>query len=150
MSVREVVRLDEVEPMVFPSGESHASLICGDGVGSKNLTVSQYVLNAHCKNGGGVHPNNDEAYYVLRGRARVLLGGSPTDGDGGRWHDLEPDMAVFIPAGTFHHLENDADEDFVILTICPQLPVMPGSGLVNEVKVREWGTTFRLRQPASA
>jgi quercetin dioxygenase-like cupin family protein len=147
---REVVRLDEVESMVFPSGESHASLIESDGVGSTSLTVSQYVLKAHCKNGGGVHPQNDEAYYVLSGTARVLLGGSPTDGQGGRWHELAPDMAVFIPAGTFHHLENDTDEDFVILTICPKLPVMPGSGLVNEIKFQQWGTTFRLRQPTSA
>ena len=136
--------------MVFPSGESHASLICGDGVGSTNLTVSQYILAAKSRNGGGVHPNNDEAYYVLRGKARCLLGGSPEDGTGGRWHDLAADTAVFIPAGTFHHLENDEDEDFVILTICPQLPVMPGSGLVNEVKMQQWGTTFKLREPASA
>jgi mannose-6-phosphate isomerase-like protein (cupin superfamily) len=147
---REVVRVDEVEPMTFPSGESHASLICADGVGSSDLTVSQYILHAHCRNGGGVHRHNDEAYYVLRGRARVLLGGSDVDGSGGRWHDLEPEMAVFIPAGTFHHLENDSDEDFVILTLCPRLPVMPGSGLVNEIKMNEWGTTFRLRGTTSA
>jgi mannose-6-phosphate isomerase-like protein (cupin superfamily) len=129
---------------------SHTSLICRDGVGSEELTVSQYILGAHCRNGGGVHPHNDEAYYVLRGKARVLLGGSPDKGVGGRWYDLEPEMAVFIPAGTFHHLENDNDEDFVILTLCPRLPVMPGSGLVNEIKMKEWGTTFRLREAASA
>jgi mannose-6-phosphate isomerase-like protein (cupin superfamily) len=146
---REVVRVSEIEPITFPSGESHASLIEPDGVGSTELTVSQYILKAHSKNGGGVHPENDEAYYVLRGRARVLLGGAKEDGSGGRWSDLEPDMAVFVPAGTFHHLENDADEDFVILTICPRLP-RPNSGLVNEYKKKEWGTTFRLKSEASA
>jgi mannose-6-phosphate isomerase-like protein (cupin superfamily) len=146
---REVVRVDEIEPMTFPSGESHASLIEPDGVGSTELTVSQYILKAHTQNGGGVHPENDEAYYVLRGRARVLLGGDPVDGSGGRWSDLAPDMAVFVPAGTFHHLENDGDEDFVILTICPRLP-RPGSGLVNEAKKNAWGTTFRLKAGATA
>jgi mannose-6-phosphate isomerase-like protein (cupin superfamily) len=141
---REIVSVDEVEPMIFASGESHASLIEPEGVGSRDLTVSRYILPAHAKNGGGVHSENDEAYYVLRGRAHVLLGGSEEDGAGGRWSELEPDMAVFIPAGTFHHLKNDGDEDFVILTICPRLP-RPGSGLVNELKKSEWGTTFRLK-----
>jgi mannose-6-phosphate isomerase-like protein (cupin superfamily) len=144
MDRREVVRVDEIEPMTFSSGESHASLIEPDGVGSTELTVSQYILPARGKNGGAVHPENDEAYYVLRGRARVLLGGSPDNGDGGRWHALEPEMAVFIPAGTFHHLENDDDEDFVILTMCPRLP-RQDSALVNELKKNEWGTTFRLK-----
>jgi len=58
-------------------------------------------------------------------------------------------MAVFIPAGTFHHCENESDEDFVILTICPRLP-HPGSGLVNERKKQEWGTTFRLKRGHTA
>jgi mannose-6-phosphate isomerase-like protein (cupin superfamily) len=141
----EVVRASDVEPMTFPSGESHATLICPDGMGSKDLTVNQYILKAHTKNGGGIHPQNDEAYYVVRGRSRVQLGGSLENGAEGRWYDLEPDMAVFIPAGTFHHLENDFDEDLLILTICPRLP-LPNSGLINELKKKEWGTTFRLKE----
>ena len=97
MDRREVVRVDEIEPMTFSSGESHASLIEPDGVGSSDLTVSQYILRAHSKNGGAVHPENDEAYYVLRGRARVLLGGSADDGHGGRWHVLEPENGRVHP-----------------------------------------------------
>ena len=150
MDRREVVHLDEIEPYTFPSGESHASLIESEGVGSTEQTISQYILNAHCSNGGGIHPNNDECYYVLRGRARVLLGGAAEDGAGGRSYELVPDTAVFIPGGTRHQLFNDYDEDFVILTICPRLPVAPGSGLVNEIKKNDWGTTFKLRQTDTA
>lgn len=141
-----VVRAEEIEPFVLPTSvgvyESQC-LIDKDGVGSENLNVNRGILKAGRKLKGGGHPvSNDECYYVLRGRAGLALGGDPKTGDGSTLHDLEPDVAVFIPRGTFHALDNPYDEDPVILTMWPKLPPSGANGIYDERK-RHWGTTFR-------
>ena len=143
-----IVRADEVEPFSLPSTvgvcESQC-LIDPDGVGSQPLVVNRFTLRAGQHLKGTAHPpGHDECYYVLSGRAHLTLGGDPRTGAGGAHHELEPDVTVFIPGGTYHALDNPYPEDLVILTIWPDLPE-PGAQPFWDGRLREWGTTFRMR-----
>jgi quercetin dioxygenase-like cupin family protein len=143
-----IVHADEIEPFSLPgnAGIYHSQcLIDRDGVGSENLNINRFTLKAGQTLRGTSHPpGNDECYYVLRGRARLTFGGDPATGAGSTTHELGPDTAIFIPGGTFHGLENPYDEDFVILTIWPRLPV-PGANAIYDARKRAWGTSFRKK-----
>ncbi len=152
MAERElVVRADEVEVFTTPSTagiyESQC-LVDRDGVGSESLNVNRGTLKAGKRLAGGSHPaGSDECYYVLRGRARLTLGGDPRTGAGGQVHEIGPDTVVFIPGGTFHGLANPYDEDLVILTMWPRLP-RPGDNDIYDARRRAWGTSFRKKPSA--
>ena len=146
MSERElVIRADEVVPFSRP-GEEHVyasqCIIHRDGAGSQDLVLNRYTLKAHNANNGGVHEGNDEAYYVLRGKAKLTLGGKSADDEHAKVYDIEPDTVVFIPAGTYHSLENQSEEDLVILTFWPRQP-LPGANGIAEARQKAWGTQFR-------
>jgi mannose-6-phosphate isomerase-like protein (cupin superfamily) len=87
----------------------------------------------------------DEAYYVLRGHAKLHI--APEIGSSEREiHEVGPDTAVFIPAGTFHRLDNtEGTEDLVLLTFWDNPPA-PGSNGIHDARLKAWGTTFRLRE----
>lgn len=144
-----VVRADDIVPYALPGRVGVCAsqcLIDPAGVGSQRLVVNRFTLHAGQKLKGIAHPpGNDECYYVLHGRARLSLGGDSQTGAGSAQHELEPDMTVFIPGGTFHSLDNPHADDFIFLTIWPSLPD-PGAQPFWDGRLREWGTTFRRRE----
>jgi mannose-6-phosphate isomerase-like protein (cupin superfamily) len=143
-----VVRAEEMEPFSLPGEEDlyqSTCIIAKDGVGSRDLMVSQATLFAGKSLPGAVHRDNDEAYYILRGKARLTLGGSPENGEGGKDYEVTPDTAIFIPAGTFHRLDNrQSDQNLVFLGIWPKVPT-PGSNTFYDEREKAWGTQFRKR-----
>jgi len=144
---RLVVYAPDVEPFSIPGDEdTYASqaVICPDGVGSQELEINRFTLKAGKRLAGHVHRDNDETYYVLTGHARLTLGGRPADGVGGQDFDVGPESVAFIPAGTFHRLDNTGDQDLVLLTIWPRTPT-PGNNPVWDGRLEAWGTSFRVR-----
>jgi len=142
-----VVRAADIQPFTLPEGGTvfDSQLIIGpDEAGSSDLHLHRFTLHAHQVNDTGAHAENDEAYYVLSGRGRLLLGGRVPDGAGAEAFDLEPGITAFIPAGTTHGMENDTDEDLVMLTIWPRKPA-PGANPIHTGRIQAWGTSFRLR-----
>lgn len=76
--------------------------------------------------GGGMprHTNAVEhEQYVLRGRARVGIGGED--------HEVRAGDALFIPEGSIHYYENIGEEPFEFLCIVPNKP--------DEIKIVEEG-----------
>ncbi len=143
-----IVRADEVEVFVTPETagvyESQC-LIDRESVGSEDLNVNRGTVKAGQRLHGGSHPKGaDECYYVLRGRARLALGGDPGTGEGAEVHEIGPDTAVFIPGGTWHALDNPYDEDLVILTLWPHHP-KPGDNGIYDARIAAWGTSFRRK-----
>ncbi len=143
-----IVRADEVEVFVTPGTagiyESQC-LIDRDSVGSQALNVNRGTVKPGKRLHGGSHPTDaDECYYVLRGRARLALGGDPKTGEGGKVHEIGPDTAIFIPGGTYHALDNPYEEDLVILTIWPRHP-RPGDNDIYDARIAAWGTSFRKK-----
>ncbi len=142
-----VLSADDVEPFSHPAEPVYRSqhILGSESAGVHDLLLNQGTVLARGGLGGGNHPDNDEIYYAVRGTSLVDLGGDPTTGEGSTTYRLDPGMITFIPAGTFHRLRNDSDEDFVLLTIWPQ-PAVEGANGIHDERLKQWGTGFRLRQ----
>ena len=78
-----------------------------------NFAMRRFIMQP----GGGIpaHTNTVEhEQYVLRGRAKV--------GIGGKIHDVKTGDVVFIPAGTPHWYEVEGDEPFEFICVVPNGP----------------------------
>ena len=134
-----VVKVDKVMPFSPPGYEKvyiSKMLIDESNSGSQKLQVNYGVVKGGTGLDGAVHePPYDEIYYVLSGEAVLDMDGVD--------YDLEKDMVVFIPGGTFHALTNKSQtEDFVILTIWPGAPE-PGVNGVYDLRKEAWGKSYR-------
>jgi oxalate decarboxylase/phosphoglucose isomerase-like protein (cupin superfamily) len=143
-----VVQADNVMPF-SPEGREHAyrsQVIIGpDGAKSQNIYLTRFTVLAGQAMSGHAHTPGmgDEVYYILRGHARLFI--APEIGSSEREeHEIGPETAIFIPAGTFHRLDNtQGTEDLVLLTLWNHPPV-PGSNGIHDARIKAWGTTFRL------
>ena len=147
---RLVVHAPDVEPFSIPGDEDvyeSQVVVCPDGVGSRDLEVNRFILKAGRRLPGHVHQDDDELYYVLHGRATLTIGGRADDGTGGIDFEVGPESVAFIPAGTFHRLDNSHAEDLVLLTIWPRTPT-PGNNPIWDARLAAWGTSFRTRAGA--
>lgn len=142
-----VIRTDDIEPFTHPGDPAyHSQHVLGEETtGRHDLLLNQGTVDPRGELGGGNHPDNDEIYYVVRGSTLVDLGGDPVSGVGCETYRLVPGTVVFIPAGVFHRLRNDTDEELVILTIWPQ-PASAGANGIHDERLETWGTGFRLRE----
>jgi mannose-6-phosphate isomerase-like protein (cupin superfamily) len=141
-----VLRADDIEPFTHPGDAVYHSqhVLGAQTTGLHDLLLNRGTVDPHTALGGGNHPDNVEIYYIVSGRAVVDLGGDPKTGEGHETFVVEPDVVVFIPAGTFHRLRNDEDEPLVILTFWPQ-PAAHGANGIHDLRLETWGTGFRLR-----
>ena len=137
-----VVKASEIMPYSPPESRGMYEsrlLIEPEGMGSEKLGLTQATV----KPGAGSsqaesHPAPyDEAYYILKGSARVNFP------DQNESHEVGPDTAVFIPAETKHSIQNIGEDDLVFLGIVPIFPVEEGINPVMDGRRREWGTSFR-------
>jgi len=134
-----VVNADRVMPFSPPGAEDtyvSKMLIDADNSGSERLQINHGVVKAGRSLPGAAHPAPyDEIYYVLSGHAVLKM----DDVD----YELEKNMVVFIPAGTFHALTNTSEtEDFEIVTVWPGTPE-PGANEVYDLRKESWGTSYR-------
>jgi mannose-6-phosphate isomerase-like protein (cupin superfamily) len=141
-----VVNASEIMPYSPPESRGlyeSRLLIEPEGMGSTKLGLTQATIKPGAPSGEGEsHPvPYDEAYYILRGMGRVSFP------DLGETHEVGPDDAVFIPAGTKHGIQNTGEEDLVFLGIVPIFPVEEGINPVIDGRRREWGTSFRKIDP---
>ena len=143
MGQRRIVEAHKVAPF-YPEGleDIYASrlLVEAEGVGSERLQLVHATLKpGESPGGGAAHPPPyDEAYYILRGHARMEFS------EGAEVYEVGPDTAIFIPGGTWHKIMNTGDEDLEFLTIWPLAPAGPGVNGVYDGRLRAWGTSFRL------
>lgn len=142
-----VIRTDDILPFTHPADPAyHSQHVLGqETTGRHDLLLNQGRVDPHQGLGGGNHPDNDEIYYVVRGRTLVDLGGDPDSGEGHKTFRLEPGMVAFIPAGVFHRLRNDSDDELVLLTIWPK-PAAAGANGIHDERLETWGTGFRLKE----
>lgn len=142
-----VINANDVMPFSLREAAWHSQVIIGpDGAKSQHIYVTRFTLKAgHALSGHSHTPGmGDEAYYILHGHAKLQI--APEIGSSEREvYDVGPDTAVFIPAGTFHRLDNtEGTEDLVLLTLWDNPPA-PGSNGIHDARLKTWGTTFRLR-----
>jgi mannose-6-phosphate isomerase-like protein (cupin superfamily) len=142
-----VLRADDIEPFSLPDDHGYLSqhILGRESAGVHDTLLNRGTVRARYALGGGNHPDNDEVYVAVSGRSWVDLGGEPSSGAGCETYLLEPGMVVVVPAGTFHRLHNEWDEDFVLLSIWPH-PAAPGANGIHDERLKAWGTGFRLRE----
>ncbi len=85
---------------------------------TEHLSMGVSVYEPGAKPAGHVHELEEETVYCISGRGRLVCAEGPAE--------LEPGVAVFIPAGTFHSTESDGPEQLELLCIFTP-PVVPGS-----------------------
>jgi mannose-6-phosphate isomerase-like protein (cupin superfamily) len=141
-----VLRADDVEPFVHPEETGYASqhIIGTETSGPHDLLLNRGTVKAGRGLHGTNHPVNDELYYIVRGSSDLDLGGDPDTGEGGKTYRVDEGMVVMIPAGTFHRLRNDTEDDLVILTVWPQQASRGANG-IHDMRMDTWGEGFRLR-----
>jgi mannose-6-phosphate isomerase-like protein (cupin superfamily) len=118
------------------------NLIGPHGANSKNLLVNHFTVLVGNGMSSHVHPRNDELYYILAGEGVVELGGHAGLFEFSS-QEVGKDDAIFIPAGTFHRIENTGDLELILLTIWPHLPY-PGDNPIYDGRLAAWGSSFEL------
>ena len=139
-----LIRPEQVAPFSLTGDEpiyESRGLIERDGAGSQDLLVNHFTLHPGQGMAPHVHPENDELYYILTGHGFVEVGGWGGKFDQTRY-DVAIDSAVFIPAGTYHRLQNEAADELRLLTVWPRLP-KAGSNPVYDGRIAAWGCSFR-------
>ena len=75
---------------------------------------AQSLAEARLASGGRTtphfHPRTEEIYYILTGRARMLIGDE--------LRDVEPGDAIAIPPGAVHQITNTGREGLKFLCCC--------------------------------
>ncbi len=141
MTRKLVFKAQDVEgftPAEADGGFVSRLLIDSDGVGSERLVMNHFTLRAGQRTAG-------DSIRRRTTRFTTCCGGGPSCelGDPVEKFDLEPNMVVFIPGGTYHALHNYTDWDVELLTVMPG-PMQEGINSVYDGRRRAWGTAFKL------
>ena len=126
-----VVQSSKVKTFVCDAAYSSKMLLDDSVAGTQAINVNEGTLKGGGKTAGSVHTEN-EIYYVVKGEAVLHLDDKTVD--------IGPGSLVFIPAGTFHSLDNKSEtEDFVLLTLWERA----SSNEVWHIRLKAWGKTFK-------
>ncbi|MGI6485292.1 MAG: cupin domain-containing protein [Tepidanaerobacteraceae bacterium] len=75
----------------------------------RNISVGMTLLPPGCKSSSHIHDSEEETWYVLSGRGRVIVGDEEAD--------VCKDTVIVITPGLAHQLVNTGDETFKVLWI---------------------------------
>jgi len=107
----------EAETTALP-GRTWYSYVGPRNTPTERTSMGVSIYPAGSRPAGHVHPAEEETVYCISGRGRLVCPAGTAE--------LEPGVAVFIPAGLFHATESDGPEPLEILcSFSP--PVLPGS-----------------------
>lgn len=139
-----IIKVDKVMPFSSPRSRgayTSRMLLDASNSDSQKIQINHGTLKPKGKTAGEAHQAPyDEVYYVLSGKATLHI----EDQD----YEIDKGTLVFIPAETFHSLNNHSEtEDFVILTIWPGQPE-PGVSKIYDMRKEAWGKTFRELEPS--
>lgn len=131
MSNAKIINSWEVKPFVLDASYSSKMLLDDSVAGRQTIHINEGTLKGNANTGGGKH-EVDEIYYVVEGEAVLHLDDET--------FDIKPGSLVFIPAGTFHALDNKSGtEDFVLLTFWQRAE----DNEVWQIRKKAWGKTFK-------
>jgi len=126
-----VVNSWEVKPFVCDETYSSKMLLDDIVAGGKAIHMNEGTLKGGCSTPGATHEAT-EIYYVVKGEAVLSLGEEKMD--------IASGSVVYIPAGTFHALENKSEtDDFVLLTLWEETK----HNEVYHARVKAWGKSFK-------
>jgi mannose-6-phosphate isomerase-like protein (cupin superfamily) len=105
-----VINEQEAPTRVLRGERALSQRLINPSTGSQHVDVQVNILRAGSGPGPYHHHSNAEnIYYVLSGTARVTVDGVP--------HTAGPGVAVFIPPGERHDVENIGTDDLRVIEI---------------------------------
>lgn len=132
MTNGKIVNTHEVLPFRLSDAYSSKMLLDDIVAGGKSIHINEGTLSGGCNTLPGAAHKATEIYYVVKGRAVIIL-------DDERF-DIGPGSVVYIPPGCVHALENKSEtDDFVLLTLWENTE----HNEVYHQRVAAWGTSFR-------
>jgi len=108
-----VRRADDLPIEPVAAGEGTGKQVLIDGVTGPHFQMRRFIMQP----GGGMPRHTNEVeheQFVLKGRARIGIGGST--------YDVQAGDVVFIPAGVPHWYRAGDAEPFEFLCMVPNLP----------------------------
>ena len=115
-----VLRGTDVPLMTPRAGEqTYRATLSAATVGTVGISGGWYRIAAGAANHLDMHPDQDEFYFIHRGRATITFDGHPAR--------MEAGDTVFVPHGVEHQIINDPDQDlelfYVFASAAPPHPV---------------------------
>ncbi|HEX7102849.1 MAG TPA: cupin domain-containing protein [Nitrolancea sp.] len=105
-----VINEQEAPTRVLRGERGISQRLINPSTGSQHVDVHVNILRAGSGPGPyHYHSNAENIYYVLSGTARVTVDGVP--------HTAGPGVAVFIPPGERHDVENIGTDDLRVIEI---------------------------------
>jgi mannose-6-phosphate isomerase-like protein (cupin superfamily) len=102
----QTAELDGMITQARASADSYAPEV----LRSELLSVGLYIVPAGGPDDQSPH-NEDEVYYVVRGRAKIRVG----DDD----HPVQPGTVLFVPAKAVHYFHNISEELILVVFWAP-------------------------------
>lgn len=98
------------DPLVTPNGEIIAEMI-GKEVGDEaNHSLARIVISTGKSSNLHYHKVTEETYFVLKGKAEMLVNGKE--------FQLIPGQACYLELGDVHQVWNEGEADLVFLAFC--------------------------------
>jgi mannose-6-phosphate isomerase-like protein (cupin superfamily) len=105
MAVKTVINVTDVDMLESPDGVMRDSVFVDSSTGAQDMTAGIVWVQPDAT----IHEDShdfDEVYYVIRGRADVVIEDVP--------HRMEAGNVVFVPKRKRHRVHNPTDEVFEI------------------------------------
>ena len=100
----------DIVPYITRDGSTIRELMHPDRHGNGAQSLAEATVASGGRTRAHRHRRSEELYYFLRGRGRLHIDGETAAVGAG-------DTAL-IPAGSWHHVINDGEEDLVFLCCC--------------------------------
>lgn len=91
----------------------------------RHLQLTVMSINPGDDIGLEAHAENDQFLRVESGTGRVEMG--PSKDDLGFVRDVEDDMVILVPAGTWHNVTNTGDSDLKVYALYGPPDHLPGT-----------------------
>jgi mannose-6-phosphate isomerase-like protein (cupin superfamily) len=106
----EIVQRNEVKSFITRDGSEIRELLAYRNSSLRNQSLAEAIVPV----GGATLPHRhhkaEEIYYLLQGKGRMHLEGEQSE--------VGPGDAIAIPPGSWHRIENIAEEPLVFLCCC--------------------------------
>lgn len=107
-----IVDFDALEEQEIPNFKGGEGSVSSAALVDASNRIMRATVHPHSSIGWHQHLKNSEIVYVLSGTGKVVV-------EGGE-EPLSPGVCHYCPAGSFHSVVNDGEEDLVVFAVVPE------------------------------
>lgn len=111
-----IVDFDALEEQEIPNFKGGEGSVSSAALVDANNRIMRATVHPHSSIGWHQHLKNSEIVYVLSGTGKVVV-------EGGE-EPLSPGVCHYCPAGSYHSVVNDGEEDLVVFAVVPEHAVL--------------------------